>query len=244
MKGSEGVAVVTGASSGIGEAIARHLLDSGHSVVTLQRKPPRLKHERLLHYAVDLVDVAAAKAVAKEVATRHAVRYLVNNAGANKPGLLEEATTEDLDYVMALNVRAAMILIQAFTPGMRAAKFGRIVNISSRAAIGKTYRTVYSSAKAALIGMTRTLCLELGADGITINAVAPGPVATELFDNGHPVGSEKRQRVIDSIPVGRIGRPDDVARAVAFFLDPDSGYLTGQTLFVCGGTSVSGSGGA
>ncbi len=240
----EGVAVVTGASSGIGEAIARHLLDSGHRVVTLQRKPPRLKHEHLLHYAVDLADVAAAKAVAGEVAAKHAVRYLVNNAGANKPGLLEEATTEDLDYVMALNVRAAMILIQAFTPGMRAAKFGRIVNISSRAAIGKTSRTVYSSAKAALIGMTRTLCMELGGDGITINAVAPGPVATELFDNGHPFGSEKRQRVIDSIPVKRVGTPDDVARAVAFLLAPDSGYITGQTLFVCGGTSVSGSGGA
>ncbi|HSN42138.1 MAG TPA: SDR family oxidoreductase [Burkholderiales bacterium] len=240
----EGVAIVTGASSGIGEAIARHLLDSGHSVVTLQRKPPRLKHERLLHYAVDLVDVAATKAVAKEIAAKHAVRYLVNNAGANKPGLLEEATTEDLDYVMALNVRAAMILIQAFTPGMRAAKFGRIVNISSRAAIGKTSRTVYSAAKAALIGMTRTLCMELGGDGITINAVAPGPVASELFDNGHPLGSEKRQRVIDSIPVKRVGTPDDVARAVAFLLAPECGYITGQTLFVCGGTSVSGSGGA
>jgi len=240
----ESVAVVTGASSGIGEAIARHLLDGGRSVVTLQRKPPRLRHERLLHYAVDLADAAAAQAVARKVAAQHAVRYLVNNAGANRPGLLEEATIEDLDYVMALNVRAAMILIQAFVPGMRAAKFGRIVNISSRAAIGKTSRTVYSSAKAALIGMTRTLCLELGGDGITINAVAPGPVATELFDHGHPAGGDKRQRVIDSIPVKRIGTPDDVARVVAFLLAPDSGYITGQTLFVCGGTSVSGSGGA
>jgi 3-oxoacyl-[acyl-carrier protein] reductase len=240
----EGVAVVTGASSGIGEAIARHLLDIGHDVVTLQRKPPRIKHERLQHYAVDLVDVAATKAVAAEIAAKHPVRYLVNNAGANKPGLLEKATTDDLDYVLALNVRAALILIQAFTPGMRAAKFGRIVSMSSRAAIGKTERTVYSAAKAALIGMTRTLCLELGGDGITINAVAPGPVASELFDNGHPIGSEKRQRVIDSIPVKRVGTPDDVARAVAFLLDRDSGYITGQTLFVCGGSSVSGSGGA
>lgn len=239
----EGTAVVTGASSGIGEAIARRLLESGCTVITLQRRPPRLRHERLLFEAVDLADADAARRTACAIAARHAVRYLVNNAGVNRPALLEQATVEDLDYAMALNVRAAMILIQAFAPGMRAARFGRIVNISSRAALGKTQRTVYSAAKAGLIGMTRTLCLELAADGITVNAVAPGPVATELFDRGHPPGSDKRQRVIESVPVRRMGSPEDVAHAVLFLLSPASGYITGQTLFVCGGTSVSGSGG-
>ena len=239
----EEVAVVTGASAGIGEAITQRLLAKDLIVVTLQRRPPRLQHARLLYYPIDLADAASAAGVAAQVAREHPVRYLVNNAGANRPGMLEQATVEDMDYAMALNVRAAMILIQAFTPGMRTAKFGRIVNISSRAAIGKTARVVYSSAKAALIGMTRTLCMELGGDGITINAVAPGPVASELFDNGHPIGSAKRQKVIDGIPVKRVGTPDDVARMVAFLLDRDSGYITGQTMFVCGGTSVSGTGG-
>jgi 3-oxoacyl-[acyl-carrier protein] reductase len=239
----EGTAVVTGASSGIGEAIARQLLDAGCAVVTLQRRPPRLQHPRLQFYAVDLADAAAARRAGDEVAARHAVRYLVNNAGVNRPGLLEQATVDDIDYAMAVNVRAAVILTQAFVPGMRAARFGRIVNISSRAAIGKTGRTAYSAAKAGLIGLTRTWCLELAAAGVTVNAVAPGPVATELFDRGHPPGSEKRQHVIDGIPVKRVGTPDDIARSVVFLLSRDSGYITGQTLFVCGGTSVSGTGG-
>lgn len=239
----EGVAVVTGASSGIGEAIARLLLENGCTVVTLQRRAPRIGHARLHFHAVDLADAGTVRRVANDVAAQHSVRYLVNNAGVNHPGMLEQATPGDLDDAMAVNVRAAMILIQAFVPGMRGAGFGRIVNISSRAAMGKTGRTVYSASKAAVIGMTRTLCLELAGNGITVNAVAPGPVATELFDRGHPPGSDKRQRVIDSVPVKRVGAPDDVARAVVFLLAPDSGYITGQTLFVCGGTSVSGSGG-
>jgi len=239
----EGIAVVTGASLGIGEAIARRLLDSGCTVITLQRREPRLRHERLQFHAVDLADSAAVRKVSGEIASSYSVSYLVNNAGANRPGLLEQATVEDMDYAMAVNVRAAMILVQAFVPAMRAARFGRIVNMSSRAAVGKTGRTVYSAAKAGLIGMTRTWCLELAASGITVNAIAPGPVATELFDRGHPPGSEKRQHVIDSIPVKRVGTPDDIAHAAMFLLSPESSYVTGQTLFVCGGVSISGSGG-
>jgi 3-oxoacyl-[acyl-carrier protein] reductase len=239
----EEVAVVTGASAGIGEAIAQRLLDSGHTVIALQRKPPRLSHTRLIYMGADLSDTQQTTEIADEIAKQYGVRYLVNNAGANRPGPLETATPEDLDYVMALTVRAAMILTKAFVPGMREAKFGRIVSMASRAMMGKTQRVVYSAAKAALVGLTRSLCLEVAADGITMNVIAPGPVGSELFDNGHPHGSEKRRHVIDSIPVKRVGTPDDIARMVAFLLAIENGFITGQTIFVCGGTSISGTGG-
>ena len=182
--------------------------------------------------------------LAREIAAEFPVRYLVNNAGANRPALLEDATIDDLQFVTAITLGAAMILTQAFVPGMRAAKFGRIVSISSRAILGKTSRTVYASAKAGLIGMTRTIACEVGGDGITVNVVVPGPVASDLFNRGHPAGSAKRQTVIDGILVKRVGTPDDIARAVLFFLDREAGYVTGQALFVCGGTSVTGTGGA
>src|SRR5450759_2797585 len=237
-------AVITGASSGIGEAVARALLERGLVVVTLQRSAPRIKHPNLHFRPIDLTDLEATKSLAQQLAAEFPVRYLVNNAGANRPALLEDATIDDLRYVTAVTLGAAMVLMQAFVPAMRAAKFGRIVGISSRAIMGKTYRTVYASAKAGLIGMARTVAVEVGGDGITVNVVVPGPVASDLFNRGHPEGSAKRQTVIDGILVKRVGTPDDIARAGLFFLDRDAGYVTGQALFVCGGTSVTGTGGA
>ena len=241
---SSEAAVITGASSGIGEAVARALLERGLMVVTLQRSAPKIKHPNLHFRQIDLTDLEATKSLAQQLAAEFPVRYLVNNAGANRPALLEDATIDDLRYVTAVTLGAAMVLMQAFVPAMRAAKFGRIVSVSSRAILGKTYRTVYASAKAGLVGMTRTVAIEVGGDGITVNVVVPGPVASDLFNRGHPEGSAKRQTVIDSILVGRVGTPEDIARAVLFLLDRESGFITGQALFVCGGTSVTGTGGA
>ena len=236
-------AVVTGASAGIGEAIARRLLEAGRTVVTMQRTPPAIEHPAIRFEQVDLADLEATRACSARIAKTYDVRWLVNNAGANCPAPLDGATIDELRYVTDITLGAAMLLIQAFVPGMRSAGFGRIVNISSRAALGKMGRVVYSTAKAGLIGMTRTVAIETGADGITVNAVVPGPVETKHWARGHPPGSEQRRTVVEMILVKRLGTPEDVARAVEFLLADDAGFITGQALFVCGGTSITGTGG-
>jgi NAD(P)-dependent dehydrogenase (short-subunit alcohol dehydrogenase family) len=140
--------------------------------------------------------------------------------------------------MVEIHNRAALQCIQAFVPAMKRNGAGRIVSIGSRMMLGRTGRTVYGMVKAALLGMSRSLALELAPSGITVNMVSPGPIETELFRQNHPLGAPQTERVLSAIPVGRIGTPEDVAHAVAFFLSPRSGFITGQNLFVCGGGSV------
>ncbi|MGZ5158099.1 MAG: SDR family oxidoreductase, partial [Caldimonas sp.] len=170
---------------------------------------------------------------------RHAPTTLVHNAGVIRPAALADVKLEDLDALVELHFGAAIQLLQALLPGMRERRFGRVVLISSRAALGAATRTAYSATKAGLIGMARTWALELAADGITVNVVAPGPIRTDMYHGIVAAGSEQDVRLAASIPVGRIGEAADVARAVAFFAAPANGFVTGQTLFVCGGSSVS-----
>ena len=181
--------------------------------------------------------------MAAEIAQQHGVRYLVNNAGANRPGPLETATPEDMDYVMALTVRAAMILIKAFVPGMREAKFGRIVSMASRAMMGKTQRMVYSAAKAALVGMTRSTCLEVAGGRHHDERSGAGAGGIGVVRQ-RPSARQRKASAGDRQHSGKArGTPDDIARMVAFLLAAENGYITGQTIFVCGGTSISGTGG-
>jgi NAD(P)-dependent dehydrogenase (short-subunit alcohol dehydrogenase family) len=151
---------------------------------------------------------------------------------------LEQTTVDDFDAVMALNLRAPMLLAQQLLPSMREAKFGRIISIASRAALGKEERTVYAGSKAGLIGMTKTWALEMAQYGITVNAIGPGPIATELFTSGNPPGDPKTIKIVQSIPVKRMGQPEDVAHAVASLLDDRAGFITGQIHYVCGGMTV------
>jgi len=232
-------ALVTGASSGIGAATARALLESGYHLICLSRGPFESFSTRVQNVEVDLGDTSATREAALEVARRFPITTIVHSAGAIREKPLEEVTLEDLEALTHLHVAAAIILVQAVLPVMKQQHFGRIVLVSTRAVLGLAKRTVYSATKAGLLGLTRTWALELAEHGITVNAVAPGPIeATRMFHEIIPEDSPKLPRIIESIPVKRLGRPEDVARAVMFFVAPEAGFITGQTLFVCGGTSV------
>lgn len=239
MSDTPSYAIVTGGSAGIGAAICRQLLDQGYHVLSLARRPAAETHDNLTSVAVDLSDMAATQQVAEELAAKYPIRALVHNAGIVREQLLPEVSLENMHTLQNLHINAAMVLAQACLPGMKAAGFGRIVLVSSRAALGLAKRTAYSASKAGMIGMARTWALELGADGITANVVAPGPIAeTEMFDEVIEPGSPKVAQVAAGIPVKRLGKPEDVAHAVGFLTSEASGFVTGQTLFVCGGTSI------
>jgi len=232
------VAAVTGGSAGIGRAICEDLLARGYEVVSLARRRTDIDHPKLHSIEVDLADRKATAEAARELVQRFEVTTIVHNAGVIRPALLPEVKLDDLDVLVDLHLGCAIQLVQAALPAMRARRFGRVILLSSRAALGAQTRTSYSATKAGMLGMARTWALELAADGITVNVVAPGPIHTDMFYDVIPAGSEKERQLAASIPVKRVGEPGDVARAVSFFADPGSGFITGQVLYVCGGASL------
>ena len=229
-------ALVTGGSAGIGLAIVDQLLAAGSEVVSLDRQPPGIRHERLQHVEVDLTDPAATASAVKRIGKP--VTTVIHNAGDIRPALLPEVKLDDFDALVNLHLKSAIVLVQAALPAMKAARYGRIVLVSSRAVLGLATRTSYSATKAGMLGMARTWALELAPSGITVNVVAPGPVKTANFHGIVPEGSPQVDKVIQAIPVKRLGQPEDVARAVLFFAAREAGFVTGQVLYVCGGTSV------
>lgn len=238
MTPSSPVALVTGGSGGIGASICQHLLDAGYLVLNLSRRKSLQAQEGLIDVEVDLSVVEETRDAVREVAARYPITRVVHNAGVIKPALIEDVEQDDVEYLARLHVYAGVTLMQETLPAMKSAKSGRFVFISSRAMLGLATRTGYAATKSAQLGLVRTWALELGRYGITVNSVAPGPVVTDMFTEVVPEDSDKAERMAASIPVQRLGQPADVARAVMFFLSPENGFVTGQNLFVCGGSSL------
>jgi NAD(P)-dependent dehydrogenase (short-subunit alcohol dehydrogenase family) len=229
--------LITGGSNGIGEAIVNARIEMGDAVLNMDREVPK-NSSNAEFINVDLTANSALQETLNELTARYTITRVVNCAGVALLSLIEDFNEDDFRKTMELNVLAPAIIVKAVIPGMRELGFGRIVNIASRAALGKEFRTSYAGSKGALISATRVWALELGKYGITVNAIGPGPVETELFKHANPPGSERTKKLIENIPVGRIGQPSDIAAAADYFLSDQAGYVTGQALYVCGGMSV------
>ncbi|EAV41559.1 short-chain dehydrogenase/reductase SDR [Stappia aggregata IAM 12614] len=235
---SEFTAVVTGGNKGIGADLAERLLGRGYRVVSVARSAPEKSHPNLHSVEADLLDADAVANAARAIAAEFEVTHLIHNAGLIWPNLVEDAKPEDITGLAQLHLGSALTLLQAALPNMKARQFGRVMFNASRAALGAPTRTAYSASKAGMIGMARTWALELAPHGITVNVVAPGPILTDNFWGIVEKDSPQQEALAKRIPVGRIGNVRDVTNAFLFFCDPENSFVTGQTLYVCGGASV------
>ena len=228
--------VITGASKGIGRAAADALANNGWSVIGIARTSPGQFPGEFIE--ANLADRGETQAVAEHLVAQGNVLGIVNNVGLARHETFGTIDPDAFSTVMDLHVRPALQLTQALLPGMRAAEFGRIINITSLVTRGLAFRSSYAAAKAALESVTRTMAIELASEGITANAVAPGPTETELFRANNPRGSEGEARYLARLPMRRIARPTEIAAAIVFFASDGAAFVTGQTLFVDGGGSL------
>ena len=238
------VAVVTGAGRGIGHAIAVRLAKEGARVASVSRTETNAQKtadeinanraDAAKAYAVDVADqTAVQEAAAKIFADFGRVDILVNNAGVTRDGLSMRMSMEDWDTVLNTNLKGAFNFIQAVMRPMIKQRSGRIINISSIAGLtGNAGQANYSASKAGLIGLTKTLARELASRGITVNAVAPGLIETDMTT---VLSDEIRQAILQKVSLGKLGEPDDIAGAVAYLASPEAKYITGQVLTVDGG---------
>ena len=229
--------LITGGSSGIGAGIVQRCLEDGYSVVVLDRIKP-MDANSVEFIEADLSDAQSIR-IALELATRtRCITRVVNNVGTAVPASIENSSLEELSTMVDLNIACTVEVMKALLGGMKGAHFGRVVNISSRSALGRPNMSLYAATKAAVNGLTRSWGLELALHGITVNGVGPGVINTDLLEKTFPLGTDKRVELERSIPMGRVGETADIASAVSFFLRDEALYITGQILYVCGGTSI------
>jgi 3-oxoacyl-[acyl-carrier protein] reductase len=237
------IAVVTGAGRGIGRAIALKFAAEGADVVCVSRTAEnsekvageiRALSRKAWAHAVDVSDAAAVGAAAEKIlAEAGRVDVLVNNAGVTRDGLLMRMSEADWDTVLDTNLKGAFLFTKAFTRALLKQKSGRIINVASIIGlIGNAGQCNYSASKAALIGFTKAVARELASRGITVNAIAPGFIETDMTA---AVNEEMRKQLLANIPLSRFGHPDEIAEAALFLAGPAARYITGQVLTVDGG---------
>ena len=235
------ITLITGATKGIGRACAERLSRQGHTIIGIARSKPDSEFPGEA-YAVDLTDRRATADVLADITGAYTINGIVNNVGLTTHQPVEDYDLDIFDDEIQVNLTCTVQTVQACVPRMKQDGFGRIVNISTELVLGHFNRTGYTAAKAGLHALIRTWSYELAPHGITINSVAPGPVATEMFSAKNPVGSAQRNAKIAKIPVGRIGRTEDIAGAVDYFMAEETSWVTGQNLFVDGGSGLGGTG--
>lgn len=224
---------MTGGTRGIGESIATRLRDDGADVTVTGTREGGKAPEGCWYLQVDFVDAVATERFAERVAD-HRVDILVNNAGINVTAPFAEVAGDDFDRIQRVNVRAPMVLCRAVLAGMRAAGWGRIVNVSSIfGVVSREHRASYSASKFALDGMTAALAAEAAADGVLANCVAPGFIDTEL--TRRVLGEAGMVAMARDVPVRRLGRPEEVAELVAWLAGPRNTYVSGQNVVIDGG---------
>jgi 3-oxoacyl-[acyl-carrier protein] reductase len=241
------IALVTGASRGIGHASCLALARSGLAVAVGYRSDPEGAEEavakansegvRALAVSIDVRDETSVSEAFKRVEEELGpVRVLVNNAGFTRDGLAVKYTTENWDATLDTNLRGAFLCSRRALIAMLKARWGRIINVASAAALrGNAGQTAYSASKAGLVGLTKSLAREVGGRGITVNAVCPGFVATRMTE---PQGEEIRRRYLEMTPAARFGTPEEVAAVIAFLAGPEAGYVNGATIPIDGGLTA------
>ncbi|HEY4797766.1 MAG TPA: SDR family NAD(P)-dependent oxidoreductase [Bacteroidia bacterium] len=236
------VAIVSGATKGIGKAIAERLTGKFFVILVAtndergKETAKELGAEHAEYFKCDISNEADVAKLFEHAKTKYGrVDAVVNNAGILRDNMIWKMSAEDFDYIIRINLRGTWLMCREAAKMMKEQKSGRIVNITSRAWLGNPGQSNYSASKAGIIGITRVLALELGRYNVTVNAVAPGLIDTPMTQN---LDEEVRQKLIQAQPTKSIGKPEDVADLIEFLVSKNTGFITGQTIYVDGGKSI------
>ena len=245
MRVKDRVAIVTGAAQGLGEGIALRLAEDGAKIATVDvnleganQIASRIQGmgREAAAFNTNVADKGQVQALCEAVAGKWGrIDILVNNAGITRDAMMKNMSEDQWDAVLSVNLKAPFLLIQAASRYMVEHKYGKIVNIASRAFLGNVGQANYSASKGGLVSLTRTSALELARFAINVNCIAPGPMNTPMVKT---IPQDVFDRMLKSIPLGRIGEPQDIANAVLFLVSDEASFITGQTIFVCGGRSI------